>query len=172
MLTLTLEDIIILVALWMGCGLVSALVFIRFAVLHWGGEAVMNAILEPKPKTLKAIGALMMMLLESQIPTGKKVTVDGKEQDEYKPLLIFMGGALYRQMELQARAKMGGNRSGAEAAANADPMLSAMSGSILSGKGKNESTLDWIARTALSTPQAQSAISRIVENSLGKLLPK
>ena len=178
MLTLSIEDIVLFAALWLAFGLISALVFIRFAVLHWGGQAVINKLMNPDDETKAAIASLVGMLLSTPIETGK-VIIDpesGKESKEVKPLFVFMGQQLVRQFELYLRAKSGGNKSGMEKAAGADPELAAMmQGNLLGGlrkRRKDEGIVEYLLETIATSPQGQEMIGKVVESKLGSILPK
>jgi len=177
MLTLSVEDIVVFAALWLVCGLVSAMVFIRFAVLHWGGKAVIDKLMTPDDETKAAVASLVTMLLATPVATGKKVTdEDGKEHPEVKPLFVFMGHELFRQFELYMRAKVGGNKSGLERAANADPeMAELMGGSLLGGirkRRKGESLTEYLLETLATSPQGQKLMGDIVESKMASLMPK
>jgi hypothetical protein len=170
MLSLTVEDIVLLVALWLVCGAVSAAVFIRWAVMKWGGEAVMNSLMNPKPKTKAAVGALMGLILSTMVPTGKTLTDEnGKERLEEVPLLIFVGRQLFRQLEMQAKARVGGNKSGLDKAVAADGDLGGIFGSITMGKRKGETTPEWLLRVALESPQGQNMIGSTIEGVIKKM---
>jgi hypothetical protein len=144
----------------------------------WAFRMFIKGMTDGSPEVKDAVASLIGMALFSPIATGKTVKdEDGHEIPETKPLFVFMGRELLRQFELFMRAKSGGNKSGMEAAAAADPELASMmaGGALFGGirkRRKDEPLMSYILETAVTSPQGQEYIGKIVESKLGALIPK
>lgn len=56
--SLTLDDMLMLVLVWMVSSAVYSLIFVRYIVLKYAGVAMVNAITDPDPKQQKALNTL------------------------------------------------------------------------------------------------------------------
>lgn len=108
MLSLTPEDMVALALLWLVCGFLSAVLFIRWAVLRWAGKAVVDALCDPTEETKAAVGSLLGLIISSEVQTGKTITVEGKEFPESVPFLRFLGREVWQYLGQVGKASTGG----------------------------------------------------------------
>ena len=144
----------------------------------WAFKLFMRGRVTASPEVRDAVASLIGMSIVTPVRTGRKVKdEDGHEVDEVKPLFVYAGRELFHQFELYMRSKAGGNRSGAERAAESDPELGAM----MSGAGipygvrkrrKDEPLFSYLAEVVAMSPQGQQVIGNLVESKLAALIPK
>lgn len=109
MLSIGLEDALLLVVMWLVCGGVSMWVFMRPAIMRFAGEAVIKKILTPDDSTKAAISALLAQMIASEIVTGKTIRDgNGKEIPESIPFVRYLGREVWNYVALMTKAARGG----------------------------------------------------------------
>lgn len=160
MLTISLDDVLLLAALWLVCGLVSALVFIRFAVLRYAGKAVVNALMSPDDDVRAAISALMGIILTSQVATGKKITdSDGHERDEALPFVRYIGREVSNYLGQLRKASNGGKTT---------QVADELGGLLPMGPRKGQSTSEFLLEQAMVRmgPKLEEIITKKVQDAV------
>jgi hypothetical protein len=161
MLSFSLEDIILLVGLWLICGFVSAALFMRFITMRYAGRAVIDALLDPDEDTKAALMSMMAMILEMRFRTGKKyVDDDGKEQDETVSFVHYVGQEAWRIISLKMRAAKGGSVT-QFAQSDEGQMLMGFA-----GPRKGQTTGEYLMEQAMS--RAMPLLEKKVEELLSK----
>lgn len=157
MLSLGVEDIAVLAVVWLICGFVSAIVFIRWAVLRWAGKAVVNALVEPTEDTRLAINALLTEILHAEIKTGRTVKdEDGKERPEVLSFVRFVGREIWHYLGMLRKSSTGGKTT--QAMAEMDPLGMAM-------PRRGQSTTEFIGEQMMMrlAPRLDEIITKKIE---------
>ena len=120
MLSITLEDLLVLVVVWFATSMVANLLWTRFVVLKYVGRAFMTWIngLKDDEEGQEALSNLMMMVLawmgNARIKTGKKIKVqDGdevKEIDEELAPIDLMGRVIGNYAIQKIKGQTGGTK--------------------------------------------------------------
>lgn len=173
MLTFQLEDLLLIVLVWLVCGMVSALLFVRFIVMRYAGKAVINAITNPDAETKGAVAALLNMILTVPIKTGKKVKDgDGREIDEVLPFSRFMMREMANFMLAKFKASMGGHATDAgdnvDEIVNSDMKLKLFS--KMRPKKKNQSRVDWLLEMVAENPEILDKFKNVHKDTSSTLL--
>lgn len=155
MLTFSLEDLLVIVVVWLLCGLVSAILFVRFAVMRYAGRAVIRSITSPDEETRKAVSALLLMILQAPIATGKKIKTEDGEKDEVLPFFKYALREMGNAILLKFNAMMGGTSK--EMGEQLDAELSMNPKFALfkkfKRKRKDQSMLDYVMEAVVENPQ-------------------
>lgn len=159
MLNLSVEDVLLLVVLWLVCGLFSAAVFIRWSVLRWAGKAMINALMKPTDETRAAVGSLLGLILSSEVQTGKMILEGKKEVPETIPFLLYLGREIWKYLGTMGKASNGGMTS----KALNDLGLPAL------GPRKGQSSLEFLLEQTLFRmgPKLDEIVTKKIENALG-----
>ena len=133
-------------------------------------KAIMRALEDPDDEVKQALANMIScsipLVLNAQIPTGKKVAdEDGKEHDETVDLLTFAGRVVANQLLYKIKASRGGLKAQAgmdlAEGAGLDPSLLG-----LVGPRKGQSTVDWALEQAI--PRAMPMLEKKLEEILSK----
>lgn len=173
MLTFQLEDLLVIVLVWLVCGMVSALLFVRFIVMRYAGKAVIKAITHPDEETRGAVAALLNMIMSVPIKTGKKVKDgDGRDVDEVLPFSRFMMREMSNFMLAKFKASIGGTASdagdGVDEIVNGDMKMKLLS--KMRPRRKNQSRLDWLLELAAEHPEILDKFKNVQKDTSGSLL--
>lgn len=164
MLTLQVEDVLLLVLAWLVCGLVSAVIFMRFVTMRYAGQAVIASLKDPTEDVRQAVGALMTMILETQVKTGRKLQgEDGKEIEEQISMIQYMAGEVWRIIQLKIRAKKGGEVS--QLAQSPEGQLLMGFGGPRKGQTTGEYMIEQLGQRLM--PQIEQMVSKAVNNKQG-----
>ena len=110
MLSFSVEDVLLLVVVWLACNAVYSLLFTRFVVMRYAGMAVINKIVNPDEDTQEAINSLIGMIAKSEIQTDKVITdpETGKTRPERIPFVIYVGREIWQYLGMLRKASTGG----------------------------------------------------------------
>ena len=90
--SMELVDLLVIGVFWLLSLLVGTVIVWKYVVPLFLPDIIVNMLLDPKPRTILAIQKLGILILTTNILTGKKIKNDnGKEIDEELPLLNYAG---------------------------------------------------------------------------------
>jgi len=110
-------DILVIALLWVVSVFVSTILMWRLVIPRFLRDIILDMLITPSEKTVKAVQSLVIMLITTPIKTGNKIKdEDGKETDEVVPLMTHMGRELFRTINHKMAAAKGGLKNKAESA--------------------------------------------------------
>lgn len=172
MLTLQVEDLLVIVLVWLLCGFVSAIMFVRFIVLRYAGKAVISAITNPDEETKGAVAALLNMIMTVPIKTGRKIKdEEGHEREEVLPFSKFMLREISNYILSKFKASIGGSKTAMgeeiEGAIDGDMRLKMLS--TFKPKRRNQSRLDWLIEVVTEHPEVLDRLKNVQKDTSGGL---